>query len=273
MNALAPRAVQPAAPPNRIDQVSRALANQRDKLEAPFRALDRIYRLADSPDHLEGIDRAVADAMRAGLRLSDPFPRPGDFRALERSRELAASMPSGEELAEVRQMVLAGIETPPDASAARITLGLLLDAFPNAGREMKDGFFAALLHDVIDEGVSPHVLAETSRRIRREARFLPTIGEVLVQCASAKKGLEVGLTVVDRLIQMREACEACVDAFARPVDDWTREEWDAAARAAMQSQWKRDVAWPAHLGPEPGEPGCRMPADIVSLYGLGREAA
>lgn len=242
-----------ASNPSRAAQVTRALANSRDKLEAPFRALPEVNRFAL-------------------LFGSQPALRPGSLAALQQAERFLAESPSYDEAAATREMLALAFNTPPDRDTARVTLGLLLSAYPNAGKEPREEYFATLLHDVVDEGVGPHVLAEACRKLRRETKFLPTIGEVIAACESAKSRLSNGVKTLDRQIELIEAADYIVSVHALPADEWPAEAWLEALH-----EWGRHRPWNEALGPEPGEAGCLVPADVIARYrsfhGLGRRAA
>ena len=198
MNALAPRPAAPVALPTRSDQATVALNNSEVNLEAPVaRACVLRCQLLRHP---------------AGRMLMDPVK---DHRQAARFLELA---PPLELLEEARDQIapLAAMEPNPAASA--VLLGLLLESFPNAGKETRQTYFATLAHEVNRDRFSPPVVAVAARKLRRIARFLPTVSEVIEACADVRAEIIGTLSLAEAGLRRYAEAEALLKA---------REERDA----------------------------------------------
>lgn len=60
------------------------------------------------------------------------------------------------------------------------------------------------------------------------------------------------------------------EAFIEPdpaKGEWTPDRWRAALRIHVDSGRQR---WSETVGPRPGEPGCRAPADVLAEFGFGQ---
>jgi hypothetical protein len=253
--------VEPKAPstdanrPSRAQQVTAALANTRDKLEAPFRLAEEIYKIEEA-------------GPGGQFRLSLSPPTPGTMRGAEIAQQWRAFAPATDDLRARRDLLLKAKTTPADPASARLTIGLLLSAFPNAGKEPKDEFFATMLHDVVDEGHSPYILAEACKLVRRKAKFVPAVAEVLGECGSVSYKLGTAVDYAERLVAMGEACDAVVAAENLPAVEWSEALWTAALHEYAHHVIWGDRFWPARLGPRPGQPGCMAPVHLFELVGL-----
>lgn len=186
MNALAPRPAAPVAVPTRSDQAAVALSKSEANLEAPVaRAIDL---------------RAEFNRYPAAPMLRVPVT---DHHQAARFLEIA---PPRELLEEARDHTapLAAMEANPAATA--VLLGLLLESFPNAGKEARQTYFATLAHEVNRDGFSPPVVAVAARKLRRTARFLPTVSEVIEACADVRT--EIGSTLYLAEAGLRRYAEA-----------------------------------------------------------------
>lgn len=258
MSAVATMPNKPAAKPQqqtRGQQVTTVLERSRDNLEAPFREGEKLAR-------------AVRD-MPPGTPSPFALPLPGAGSHVDKACRWIAGGPS---LAMARDLhakltAAAGASVNPDAT--RLQLGLLLDSFPNA-RDQREAYFATLGHDVIDEGHGPYVVAEACRVIRRRATFIPSIGEVLSECADQKNTLARYLALAEACLTMGEACALAVQVAETDPSEWQGEWWFNACqdwRAQRQTWGKERVAWPDYLGPAPNEPGNRVPVAVRELMG------
>lgn len=253
--------VRPAAPvaqasqPSRTQQVTTALANSRDKLEAPFRLAEEIYK--------------IEQERPGGRRLSSYPPRPGTLYGAEIAREWRAVAPETNDLRARRDALLQAKTAPADPASARLTIGLLLSAFPNAGKEPKEEFFATMLHDVVDEGHGPYILAEACKRVRRKATFVPAVAEVLGECESVAYGLGMALDYAEKVVAMGEACDATLAADDKAAAEWTDDLWSAALAeyAGHVVRWGEN-RWNDRLGPRPGSPGCIAPVRLFEPAGV-----
>lgn len=166
MNALTPRSPSAVALPTRSDQATVALSKSEANLEAPVaRAIDLRAQILSHP---------------AGPMLRVPVT---DHHQAARFLELA---PPRELLEEARDHTAPLAAMEPNPAATAVLLGLLLESFPNAGKEARQTYFATLAHEVNRDGFSPPVVAVAARKLRRSARFLPTVSEVIDACADVR---------------------------------------------------------------------------------------
>lgn len=192
MNALAPRPAAPLTHPTRSDQASIALSKSEANLEAP---------VAHASD-LNGQIRRYTGAM-----LMCPVI---DHRHAARFLELAP--PRGLlEKARAHTAPLAAMEPNPAATA--VLLGLLLESFPNAGKEARQTYFATLAHEVNRDGFSPPVVAVAARKLRRTVRFLPTVSEVIEACADVKAEIIGTLRLAEAGLRRYAEAEAALKAW------------------------------------------------------------
>lgn len=197
MNALAPRPASPVALPTRSDQATVALSKSETNLEAP---------VAHASD-LNGQIRRYAGAM-----LMCPVI---DHRQAARFLELA---PPRELLQEARAHTTPLAAMEPNPAATAVLLGLLLESFPNAGKETRQTYFATLAHEVNRDGFSPPVVAVAARKLRRTARFLPTVSEVIEACSDVRAEIATALNLAEAGLRRYAEAEAALKA---------REERDA----------------------------------------------
>lgn len=238
---------------NRTQQVAQALANSRDKLERPFRLIERLYELGSR--HM-GYRAPLPGTQRAGVWAQQWLTDVGDLSEVEA----------------LHRELLAANDAPADRSSARITLGLLLSAYPNAGKEPKEEFFATLLHDVTDEGINPFVLAEACRRVRRTKTFIPTVSELLAVCENERRRLRDAAETARRFIEIRDDCMEVVRIHALPVTEWPEDVWANAVFDRVSCQVGDAHPWDKSLlGPAPGEPGCHVPPSIIARLNLRPE--
>ncbi len=177
MNALAPRPASPAALPTRSDQATVALSKSETNLEAPVaRASDLRSQILRHP---------------AGPMLMCPVT---EHRQAARFLELA---PPRELLEEARDHIAPLAAMEPNPAATAVLLGLLLESFPNAGKETRQTYFATLAHEVNRDGFSPPVVAVAARKLRRTARFLPTVSEVIEACSDVRAEIATALNLAE----------------------------------------------------------------------------
>lgn len=237
------------APQSRVAQVTQALANTRDTLEAPFRLIPQ--------------GNAFARTFGHGAHI---LPKAGRSDSLRHAECWLDAAPSLDELRSRWEALTQALATPASRDLARVTLGLLLSAYPNTGREPKEEYFATLLHDIIDEGIGPHVLAEACRNLRRSTRFLPTVGEVLQACENARYRLRGGIEEIERQIRMSEAAHHVLSVHSRPPSEWPEDAWWEALMQWGHSASPSHGVWNPALGPAPGEPGCLLPPEIKAAW-------
>ncbi|MGA0543684.1 hypothetical protein ACO2Q1_00250 [Brevundimonas sp. VNH65] len=251
LQAVAPQTTRPTTTQaSRTQQVVTALANSRDKLERPFRLIERLHELIPP-------------------RAYSPVPSAGARRAAVWAQAWLDDMGDLAEVETIHADLLRASQTPADMGSARITLGLLLSAYPNTGKEPKEEYFATLLHDVTDEGINPFVLAEACRKVRRSMKFIPTVSELISACGMERRRLDDGLANASRIIEARDKCREVVRIHAMPVTDWPEWVW-ANAICDRRSVRVGDVhPWDVSLlGPAPGQSGCQVPPSVLARFGL-----
>ncbi len=265
MNAVTvtPPPPAPAAPQSRAAAVGKALSNSRDRLESVFRNAEDLAKT--DWQHL-----AIGSGL--SLSLANP-PKPGSHDGERQARGWLEGAPPSDFLRDHIEACEAALTTPIDPGHARLALGLLLDAFPNVGKEPREGYFATLLHEVTDGGVTPHTLAEACRHLRRGAKFLPTVSEVLAACDKAHWNLGHAKSAAERLLRLNEACALVLKAAATDPGQWPDDWWWEAVCDWQRSKWDTERHWNPALGPQPGEVGCRVPAAILATAGITTEAA
>ena len=130
-----------------------------------------------------------------------------------KAREWMAYAPSLAELKQRQALLEAGYKGASDRNVSRALIGLLLDSFP-AGRPADfDRYADAILHDVVELGFSPQILARACQIVRRTSEFLPTVARVITACEEAKKELRAHLQTAN--IHVRKA-EGAAAALALP---------------------------------------------------------
>lgn len=191
MNALAPRAASPAALPTRSDQATVALSKSETNLEAP------VARASDLRSQI----------LRHPAELTCPVT---EHRQAARYLELA---PPLELLEEARDHIAPLAATEPNPAATAVLLGLLLESFPNAGKETRQTYFATLAHEVNRDGFSPPVVAVAARKLRRTARFLPTVSEVIEACDDVRAEISAALNLAEAGLRRYAEAEQVLKAW------------------------------------------------------------
>ena len=219
------------------------LAHSRDVLEAPFRLVPEAINLMGP---LHPSDLWVTGSPQA-------FSLASDWLARQQPREDIEAM---------RDALALALDAPPDRSITALALANMLEAFPNAGKETRETYFASLMHDVTDEGVGPYLLAEACKVTRRTAKFLPTVSEMLTAVASVRYPAKGALDRLASILTCLDRCEEIVAAHAAPAE-WSDAMWMDALLA-----WGRDGLgiWADHLGPAPDQPGTIVPASAKAAY-------
>ena len=127
-----------------------------------------------------------------------------------KAREWVDCAPPLAQLEARRALLKAAHEGVPDRNASRALIGLLLDSFP-AGRPPDFNRYAdAILHDVVDLGFSPQILARACQTVRRTSRFLPAVAEVIAACDEAKGELHLKLRVATLHVRKAEGATAAL---------------------------------------------------------------
>lgn len=246
----------PQAPATRPVPVSRAmksgefLAHCRDVLEAPFRLIDD------------------ANAIKGPLHSHELW-QTGDPAVHRRASEWLARQRPRSEIETLHSTLSLALDAPPDERIARLSLGSLLGAYPNAGKDTREDYFATLLHDVMDNGVGPYLLAEACKITRRNVKFLPTVSEFLSAVSTARYPTRCAVERLASVLTCMDRCEEIVATHAAAPADWSEDLWFEAVMAWGACDYA--VIWADHLGPPPGEPGCIVPASVIDRYKQARK--
>jgi hypothetical protein len=194
VTALVPASPSPAALPARADHSATVLSKSEANLEAP---------VAELADYRRRLGRYF------GHDTKDPIT---DKWAAARFLEIAPPRALLQELWN-KAAPLFSQEPRPEVNA--ILLGLMLDSFPNRGKETRETYFATLDHEVARDGFSPSVVAVATRNLRRSSRFVPTVSEVLEACEAVQTEIVVTFNLAD--MGLRRLNEA--DAFLKAQEE------------------------------------------------------
>ncbi len=131
-------------------------------------------------------------------RLTNPRDlggRGGDERC---RRALALAPDTGALDAYIRRLEGVAMATP-DQRATRYLIGLLVSAFPHGRPADQDVYCESLLHDAMNLGFPPQVVAGACRALRRTLRFLPAVAEFVEACEAQRREIRVALDYAQRL--------------------------------------------------------------------------
>lgn len=253
-----------------------AALSRLSELERPFRLAEEIFgRMERKPP--PGIAPNVWRQMSAS-RIDIRPPAPGNPLGLLAAKDWLENV-DADWLEASGQSISEALAAPHDRRTTRLTVGLMLSAFPSA-REVREEFMATLLHELAADGFSPSIIAETARLIRRKQTFLPAIGEVLATCEEAKAKLTRAADFATEALAMTYASRAAAAAFDDAPNGWTAEMWSQAVGAFAHDRWAtveevpRSLAsWPDCLGPRPNEPGCQAPRGVLESWGYTQAEA
>lgn len=162
-------------------------------------------------------DFAAAAAVTA--KINELGPRLIDAERLGRQEQA--------DVVREAEMLLAAVSAAPEAIARAqrpatakeiaVNLGMLLKAFPNSGRDDVRAFGDMLIADVRDEGPSIAAVVRGCAKLRRTAKFLPVIAEVLEAIREVDDGI--------RAARLRlETMPARVAELKRSVEEGKRAE-------------------------------------------------
>ncbi len=128
------------------------------------------------------------------------------------TRALLPRLPAAETEQQRAEALKADIETAPDRRASLALVSQLLDAFPNGRPANLPVYAASITHDLCAIGLSPVLVARTCQRVRRAARFLPTVAEMIEAGEAVRKEYRDALQLAEvngrRIKVLREAIEA-----------------------------------------------------------------
>ena len=238
-----------AVPPSKAMKAGDFLAHSRDVLEAPFRLID------------------AAHAIKGPLNR-DEIHAAGDPRVFAKASDWLARQQPRADIEAIHGSIARALAAPSDERLARLSLANLLEAYPNAGKETRETYFATLLHDVLDQGVGPFVLAEACKETRRNVRFLPTVSELLTIVTSVRYPARLAVDRLASVLDCFTRCEEIVSAHELSPSEWTDDLWWDALLAWGSCDYA--VIWADRLGPPPGEPGCLVPSSVIERYRQAR---
>ncbi len=187
MNALAPRQPAPShgGDGSRVQKVSASLERSAAVLEEPFARVRGVL-----------VGQGVLGWMKGGGNLYS------SMSSEDRARSWVEVCPTRAAATAIHAEAVRLNEARTDMDTTRLLIGLMLDAFPTAGRETRDGYFATLVHEIATDGHSPTVVAVACRRLRRTLRFPPTVAEMLDECSKVRaelaRSIEITAAVVAR---------------------------------------------------------------------------
>lgn len=185
-SAATPAARSPQSIPL-FQQVMGGLARSAEDWEAPVA-------------RVRGALSGLMPVIKAGGALHSPLQ---GTRDAERWTDLAPPLAHWLRLESEAQGIS---QETPDRNATMLLVGMMLDAFPNSGREPRDGYYATVVHEIIADGYGPSVVATACREVRRASRFLPTVSEMLEACDIARTAVRRGTdTIALALTRSREA--------------------------------------------------------------------
>lgn len=178
-----------AGPPSRVQQVAAGLARSAEDFEAPY-------------DRVRGSLRDMRAVLKSGV---SHYGTISSRREAHLWREHAPPLSHLQRLAAEAQRLSSAT---PNVAVTQLLLGMMLDAFPNAGREAREGYFATLVHELVSDGYGPSVVAVACRHLRRSAKFLPTVSEVLAQCTEAQEHLASAKRIIEAALARTEEADA-----------------------------------------------------------------
>lgn len=122
------------------------------------------------------------------------------------ARDIAESGPSRRNLEAYLDRVSPALVAEPDQRTTRYMLGLLVSAYPNGRPPDLDAYCETLLHDAMNLGFNPYVVASACRSLRRTCTFLPSVAEFVKAGEAARAELFAGKTVGKRLLAIVDVC-------------------------------------------------------------------
>jgi hypothetical protein len=157
-------------------------------------------------DHFAAALATVAKVNDLGPRLIDA-ERLGwreQAKIIEEAESLQAAVSAASE-------AIAAAERPATTREIAVTLGRLLKAFPNAGKADVETFGELLVGDVIDARPSIAAVVQGCTKLRRTAKFLPVIAEVLDALREVDDGIRAAKLRLEampaRVVELKRAVE------------------------------------------------------------------
>lgn len=180
-----------------VHQVISGLSTAAKKYEAPVEQVRAV--LGD-----------VLGYMRAGYSVHAPISNRFQAEVWERLT------PGAKHWGVIKAVASGLTQEAPDRAATMLLVGMMLDAFPTAGREPRDGYYATLVHEIGVDTYGPSVVAVACRDLRRSARFLPTVQEVLEACEKVRDGINRSAATIDLALARQLEADALLSAPAAP---------------------------------------------------------
>lgn len=150
----------------------------------------------------------------ADLRFS-PFSAPERIReAIEQNRRALEDLPTEAELEPLIDAVRKALASCSEKTI-RQQVAQLIGAFPNANPTDPETYIAALVFDLLDSQIPDAILILACQEIRRTARFLPTIAEV-IEAANRHRGRwEDVLALPETLARTRQQLSTALESGER----------------------------------------------------------
>jgi len=113
----------------------------------------------------------------------------------------------------------------PDRQQTIALVGMLLDSFPSGRPANLAAYADSLTHDLMDMGFNPPEVALACRIIRRRAKFLPTIGEMIEAAKEAKAAFSGAIISANSIskhlkqsVELLSRAEAALSASERAAE-------------------------------------------------------
>jgi hypothetical protein len=142
-----------------------------------------------------------------------PLERAAEFR--DRALERHQTMPSGKQLCDDQEVLIAAANGATDEPKTRWLIGQMLCAMPAATKFDSATYITALVYVLMwkdeDQGepecFSPSVVAAAVLETLRNDTFVPAISEFAARCKKHRLALCEAIEGLNRLIELRDNCE------------------------------------------------------------------
>ncbi len=139
-------------------------------------------------------------------------------RSVERWQAVLDALPPMERLESVYRDYVKALTDPPAPDMARIVVGLMIDAFPNARPHQPETYFETLLHELGNSTYSPQFVAVGCAELVRSNTFLPTVAEVLSSCYQVRFKTELIVSDFKTTFEKIEVLKADISAAVAMTD-------------------------------------------------------
>jgi hypothetical protein len=188
----------------------------------------------------EAFDRDISSVCQTAELLADLTVRAGIATSQDVQDRLEAATQAAQAIAASVNLgaIEAGLKEagrPATVQEIKRQLQLLIGSFPNSGRNDLAIFGVALLEDVCEEKPGIGALTNACRSLRRTAKFVPTISEVLTTIAQETQRHQMALAGVREFPQrIEKALRAAVDLRERRARNFERMVRFCKGRIACQ---------------------------------------